>query len=89
MKKASFWRLAAAYATDYILLRGLVLAAVACVSAVLRFFGFELRFILLFAGACYWVTGILVNTLYFAALESSKKQASLGKSWLSVKVYKV
>lgn len=89
MKKASFWRLAAAYAADYVLLRIFVLAALALTAAVLRFLGFELRFILLLAGACYWVTGILVNTFYFAALESSKKQASLGKSWLSVKVYKV
>lgn len=89
MKTASFWRLAAAYAADYIVLRVFVLAAVACASAVLRLLGFELRFIFLLAGAFYWVTGILVNTFYFAALESSKKQASLGKSWLGVKVYKV
>lgn len=91
MEKAGFWRLAAAYTIDLILLTiaGYILGAVVgiFIGGVLGVLGADVSTIIYICALAGSILGFILNVVYFAALESTIG-ASLGKKWLGIKVYK-
>lgn len=91
MEKAGFWRLAAAYTIDLILLSiaGGILGIIVgiFISGILGAMGADVATLVSISALAGSILGFILNVVYFAALESTVC-ASLGKKWLGIKVYK-
>ncbi len=91
METAGFWKLAAAYFVDFVLLTigGYIIGILAglFVGAVLGLLGVSMMNIMYVCAVVGGLLGFIFNIVYFAALESLQG-ASLGKKMLHIKVYK-